>query len=127
MYCISQGTDISGHQGEQLGNGDAMVWSQRERLLTLAATELEIRMPGQPSQRIGITWTPCRFGGERPWFQCGCGRNVVKFYSPLGGLFACRICSRLTYPSQLETPMDRGIGRARKIRVRTRRDCKPLR
>ena len=50
-------------------------------------------------------------------FQCGCGRNVVKFYSPLGGLFACRICSRLTYPSQLETPMDRGIGRAREILV----------
>jgi hypothetical protein len=28
-------------------------------------------------QRILIAWTPCRFGGERPWFRCSCGRHVV--------------------------------------------------
>jgi hypothetical protein len=21
-------------------------------------------------QRVAIDWTPCRFGGERPWFMC---------------------------------------------------------
>jgi hypothetical protein len=36
-------------------------------------------------QRVAIAWTPCRFGGERPWFVCSvasngvyCGRRVVK-------------------------------------------------
>ena len=38
-------------------------------------------------QRIDIEWTPCRFGGERPWFVCSvasngmyCGRTVTKLY-----------------------------------------------
>jgi len=49
-------------------------------------------------QPVPIRWTPCRFGGERPWFVCDvrangmyCGRRVAKLY---GGdrLFACRHC-----------------------------------
>ena len=38
-------------------------------------------------QRVPIRWTPCRFGGERPWFVCDvhangvyCGRRVAKLY-----------------------------------------------
>ena len=53
MYCISQGTDISGHQGEQLGNGDAMVWSQRERLLTLAATDSKLGCRASLANELG--------------------------------------------------------------------------
>jgi hypothetical protein len=40
-----------------------------------------IRLP------VPIRWTPCRFGGERPWFVCDvsangvyCGRRVAKLY-----------------------------------------------
>ena len=49
-------------------------------------------------QRVAIAWTPCRFGGERPWFVCSvaangvyCGRSVTMLYSA-GRLFAapCR-------------------------------------
>src|SRR5690348_6922581 len=36
-------------------------------------------------QRVPIRWTPCRFGGERPWFVCDvhcnglyCGRHVAR-------------------------------------------------
>jgi hypothetical protein len=53
-----------------------------------------------------ISWTPCRFGGERPWFACSayksgkyCGRDVVKLYQR-GKLFACRHCHGLAYASQ---------------------------
>src|SRR5258705_13937720 len=35
-------------------------------------------------QRLHITWTGCRFGGQRPWFRCNglrngtpCGRRVA--------------------------------------------------
>jgi hypothetical protein len=52
------------------------------------------------AQRIPIAWTPCRFGGERPWFVCSvasngeyCGRSVTKLYGA-GRLFACRRAPR---------------------------------
>ena len=42
-----------------------------------------------PEQRVAIAWTPCRFGGEQPWFVCSvaangvyCGRRVTKLYRP---------------------------------------------
>jgi ribosomal protein L37E len=74
-------------------------------------------------QWVIIAWTPCRFGGERPWFVCSaesngvdCGRRVTKLYS-VGGLFACRHCHRLAYESQHESTRHRGLGKARKIRM----------
>jgi hypothetical protein len=64
-------------------------------------------------QRIPIRWTPCRLGGERPWFICDvtargvhCGRRVAKLYSG-GRLFACRHCYHLNYAIQCVGPMDR--------------------
>jgi hypothetical protein len=64
-------------------------------------------------QRIPIRWTPCRFGGERPWFICDvssngvyCGRRIAKLYGG-GRLFACRRCCRLGYDVQRGGPMDR--------------------
>jgi hypothetical protein len=67
-------------------------------------------------QRVAITWTPCRFGGERPWFVCSvaangvyCGRRVTKLYGA-ERLFACRHCYRLAYASQQESAHRRGLG-----------------
>jgi len=64
-------------------------------------------------QRVPIRWTPCRFGGERPWFLCAvhcngvyCGRRVAKLYGA-GQLFACRHCYRLGYAVQRGGPMDK--------------------
>jgi hypothetical protein len=68
-------------------------------------------------QRVTIAWTPCRFGGERPWFVCSvqsCGRWVTKLY---GRLFACRRCHRLAYECQQESTRHRGLAKARKIRM----------
>src|SRR5829696_7809844 len=34
---------------------------------------------------VSLEWTPCNFGGERPWFLCpgaGCGRRVAVLYGP---------------------------------------------
>src|SRR5215831_7092426 len=39
---------------------------------------------------VSIDWTPCNYGGSRPWFRCpvlGCGRRVAILYG--GGIFAC--------------------------------------
>jgi hypothetical protein len=79
---------------------------------------------GGREQHITTVWTPCRFGGKRPWFQCGgCGRRVVRLYI-VQAVIACRHCHRLGYASQLEAPQDRGAGRARRIRLRLSGDDK---
>jgi hypothetical protein len=78
----------------------------------------------QIAQRVPLTWTPCSFGGKRPWFRCEayrnsryCGRRAALLYS-CGGVFACRHCHDLSYQSQNETPRLRSIRRVRKIRMR---------
>jgi hypothetical protein len=75
-------------------------------------------------QHVPITWTACRFGGRRAWFRCDaytgsqyCGRRVAMLYSA-GEVFACRLCYCLTYASQHEAVRHRGLGKARKIRMR---------
>ena len=75
-------------------------------------------------QRFPVAWTPCRFGGERPWFICSvnadgtyCGRQVTKLYHA-GRLFACRHCYRLAYASQQESAHERGLRKAQTIRMR---------
>ena len=79
---------------------------------------------GDVEQLIQINWSPCRFGGERPWFGCSvtsnggfCGRRCAKLYGA-GRLFACRHCYRLAYASQQEGVHHRGILRAQKIRMK---------
>lgn len=78
-------------------------------------------------QRIGIEWTPCRFGGRwprpharRPWFLCPaqwCGRRVTTLYMK-GGAFLCRHCADAIYGSQHEGVENRMIRRGDRIRER---------
>jgi hypothetical protein len=62
--------------------------------------------PGEPRMvrlvtHLRLTWTPCNFGGSRPWFMCeGCGRRVAIVYG-LWSFLVCRICLDLPYASQL--------------------------
>jgi hypothetical protein len=43
-------------------------------------------------QHIQITWTPCNFGGDRPWMHCPhCDRRVARLFKGLSGYF-CRDC-----------------------------------
>ncbi len=68
---------------------------------------------------VHLDWSPCNFGGQRAWFLCpasGCGRRVAILYG--GGIFACRHCYQLAYPSQRETTDDRAARRADRIRER---------
>ncbi len=71
------------------------------------------------SYPVQATTTSCHMGGERPWFLCparGCGQRVAVIYG--GGIFACRKCYQLAYPSQRENGMDRATRRADRIRDR---------
>ena len=68
---------------------------------------------------IFLDWTPCHYGGSRPWFLCpgqGCGRRVRVLY--FGRLFLCRHCRQLAYESQREAPHDRALGRVIRMQER---------
>ncbi len=74
-------------------------------------------------QPVLITWSPCRYGGRRPYFTCPgvvngvpCGRRALKLYGA-GRYFLCRHCYGLSYGSQRERGMDRALGKANKIRM----------
>jgi hypothetical protein len=63
--------------------------------------------------RILVEWTPCTYGGNRPWFICparGCYWRVAILYS--ADTIACRHCHDLTYASQQASGKDRALHRA---------------
>jgi hypothetical protein len=75
-------------------------------------------------ETVPLDWTPCNFGGKRPWFLCPgmvgdkrCGRRVAVLYGP-GRYFLCRHCYDLRYESQREDKTQRALTRAQKIRKR---------
>jgi hypothetical protein len=68
---------------------------------------------------VRVEWTPCNYGGSRPWFRCpavGCARRVAVLYG--GDIFACRHCHELNYQSQHEQGWDRALSRYQNIRVK---------
>jgi hypothetical protein len=70
------------------------------------------------NQVIGLWKAGCRFGGQRLWFKCSCGRHVAALYSPKEGPWACRHCYQLTYAMRQAIPRDRHLLRAQRIRER---------
>lgn len=71
-------------------------------------------------EAVPLEWTPCNFGGARPWFLCpgaGCDRRVAVLYGP-GRYFLCRHCYDLRYESQREDGTHRALRRAQGIRER---------
>ena len=67
---------------------------------------------------MGVEWTPCTFGGERPWLLCpDCAQRVGVLYDAGEGFF-CRICGNLAYREENETRTGRKILKAKRLRVR---------
>jgi hypothetical protein len=64
---------------------------------------------------VSIEWTPCNFGGWRPWFRCpSCDRRAGKLYG--GRRFLCRHCCGFAYESTRESATYRLMHRAQNIR-----------
>lgn len=74
---------------------------------------------------VQIVWSPCNYGGKRPYFICPgsvndipCNRRVVKLYRPLySHYFLCRHCLDLTYPSCNESGDTHYTARRRTERI----------
>lgn len=70
---------------------------------------------------VALEWTPCRFGGERPWFRCrGCGKRKVVLFST-DGWFDCASCLGVVYASTREGVVRRAERRSDMLRERLRR------
>lgn len=72
---------------------------------------------------VGLTSTPCHFGGRRWWFACPlirdgtpCRRRVAVLYLR-GGYFGCRQCHGLAYKSCLEPHTGRKGERTKQINM----------
>lgn len=105
-------------RGEQ--EVSAIGWSVRGTGQTATALELSYAIGGEGIRyRVPLAWTPCHFGGQRPWFVCpgaGCGRRAAVLYG--GRLFLCRRCHDLAYESTRQSPGDRALRKAQRIRQR---------
>jgi hypothetical protein len=68
-------------------------------------------------QRVSVEWTPCNYGGRRPWWICpDCGMRVAILYG--GRRYACRHCHDLTYRSTRAASQSKHFTRANKVRTR---------
>lgn len=64
---------------------------------------------------VPVEWTPCPFGGRRPWLRCPrCSRRCATVYALASGA-ACRVCGRLGYLCQREALDRRAMRRGRKL------------
>jgi len=51
-------------------------------------------------QGVDVTWTPCHFGGRRPWLLCPCCQRRALWVYPIRGRLLCRRCAGLAYQVQ---------------------------
>jgi hypothetical protein len=72
-----------------------------------------VQLPNQILRTVQVSW---RFGGQRFYFVCECGRRVEKLHATSGRPWRCRHCYRLTYATRQATPRDRHIINVQKIR-----------
>jgi hypothetical protein len=100
--------------------GDA--GAERARAVELSYSRGSEGRKEDVSYEVPLSWTPCNFGGWRPWFVCpgmvegvSCGRRVAKLYLK-GRYFLCRHCHHLAYSSQQEAHRNAALRRCQKIR-----------
>ena len=106
----------AGYVGKPAPNG----WKSRDKLYALGFwakswRDGHIELPHQVLQTEQVPW---RFGGQRFYFRCECGRRVEKLHSARGEPWRCRHCYDLTYATRQAVPWYRHILKAQKIRER---------
>lgn len=104
--------------GEQIAN--IAVQTIADAVVLLYTWTPNGQKPVSITCRIHLTQTPCNFGGWRHWFVCpDCGSlAAVLFGVSRRGNFACRVCQRLAYASEAESPIDRCWRQQRKIEAK---------
>lgn len=73
---------------------------------------------------IPLNWTPCNFGGNRPWFVCDCGMRVGRLFFHRQQIACCN-CFNLVYPSQLKDELGRLRSKIEKMEAKLDGYSKP--
>jgi hypothetical protein len=112
-----------GGSGERVGSVDYAAHMAVDRghvRLRYVTTHADNGQKRASDYTIAMETTPQPFGGRRWWFVCpASGQRVSKLHLPNGAYtFASRRAHRLGYPSQRESPRDRSITHAYKLRDR---------
>lgn len=82
----------------------------------LPGCEVSSRSPGLAALGLALSWTPCHFGGSRPWLVCpGCQTRRLRLHRR-DGRFRCRVCLGASYWSQRLRSVDRAHNRRRNLR-----------
>jgi hypothetical protein len=75
---------------------------------------------GKGKHAVTLAWTPCHYGGRRPWWVCPfCHYRAAVLYF-VDDLAACRYCHGLAYTSQREDDFHRHRKKAQQLRRRLR-------
>jgi hypothetical protein len=69
-----------------------------------------------PNQILCMEHVPWRFGGQRYYFVCDCGRRVEKLHAFRDHPWRCRRCYGLTYATRRVITRHRLLMKAQKIR-----------
>jgi hypothetical protein len=79
---------------------DVRALHREHRIIPGSWFTIQYEWRGEPmAQEVHFDWTPCNYGGQRPWLICtDCGRRVGVIYLRVKK-FACRHCHNLTYTS----------------------------
>jgi len=95
-------------------------WVARDRLwdLNVRPTRWRDGLIKLPYQTLDTTQIPSRFGGQRYYFRCNCGRRVEKLHSWRARPWRCRHCCDLTYATRQATARFRHQIKAQKISER---------
>jgi hypothetical protein len=72
-----------------------------------------IELPKQILRTVQVSW---RFGGQRFYFLCECGRTVEKLHAFRDRPWRCRHCHGLTYATRQAVPRHRHVIKVQKIR-----------
>lgn len=98
----------------QRWNDGASAWL----LFRPLSAEVEMRLPGQPTQRhtIELDTTPLHFGGHRVWWKCPrCHARVGVLYWQ-GWRWQCRQCAGLVHESTRQSDDSRAFAKVNKVR-----------
>ena len=87
--------------------------SYKGSLVLFYAFTARDREPEQIEDQIQVEWTPCNYGGHRPWFRCSSCNRRVMVLARQGRLFRRWKCHHLPYGSQTEMRADRLIRKER--------------
>ena len=104
----------AGYVGEPAPNW----WKSGDKLCVLGFWPKTWR-DGWIHQTLWTEEVPWRFGGQRFYFRCDCGRRVEKLHSSARGRpWRCRHCYDLTYVTRQASVRDRYRIKTQKIRER---------